>query len=160
MMASTAKQFVDREHGPHGKDRFVVVGDLPVEVAVLLLEAFADEPDVDAPHGAACAGGVPEQARLRELLSRDAGDAGIGRPLEVADGQHLRLVQHRHVDGRADVVVLAHHVCVGQLRIDFLEELRVVLGFGKREDASPLITMALRFLLPMTAPPPSLPKWR
>ena len=45
-----------REHRSHGKDRFVVVGDLPVDIAMLLLEPFTDEPYVDAPHGAAGAG--------------------------------------------------------------------------------------------------------
>ncbi|OPY07085.1 MAG: hypothetical protein A4E66_02103 [Syntrophus sp. PtaB.Bin001] len=121
-----SEAIIDREHRSYGKDRLVIVGDLAIEIAVLLLKAFPYKPDVDAPHRAARAGGIPEQRLFRKLLSRNVTDGGIGRPLEVADGQHLQFVQHCHVYGCADVVVLAHHVGIGELCIDFLKDLRIL----------------------------------
>src|SRR5208283_1829841 len=45
----------------------------------------------------------------------------------------LHLVQDRHVDGCADVMILAHHVGIRKFCIDLLKELRVLFGFVECE---------------------------
>jgi hypothetical protein len=60
-------------------------------------------------HGAARAGGVPEQHVLGEALAADALDAGVRGGLLIAPGQALEFVERGHVPGGAQVVVLANH---------------------------------------------------
>jgi len=66
----------DAEHGAYGKDQFMVVGDLAVYIAVLLLETLPHKADMDAAHGAACAGRVPQEcysANFSPLMPSAAG---------------------------------------------------------------------------------------
>ena len=104
----------------------MIVGNLPVEVAVFLRETFTHEPYVDASHGTARAGAISKQRQLSELFSRNVVHSRVGRPLEITDRQHLCLIQDSHVDRRTNVMVL-HHVLAGHLRVGLLEDLGVVL---------------------------------
>ena len=123
----------DPKHGTDGEDQLKIIRDLAIEITVLLLEPFPHEADMDAAHGASCAGSVSEERDLGEPLTADARDRRICSCLQVPDRQGLDIVQPRNIAGGAEVMVFAHHAGVGHVRIDFFKDFRIFFTLRERE---------------------------
>ena len=123
----------DPKHGADSENKFMVIGDLTVDVAVFFPEAFPHKTDMDAAHRASGAGSVSEQRDLGEPLAGDALGRRIGSCLEVPDRQGLQVIHDPDVAGSAEVMVFAHHVGAGHVLIDFIKDLDIVFAFRKQE---------------------------
>ncbi len=67
----------------------MVIGHLAVQILVLAQKFFPHKPDMDAPHGAACAGCAAQQRRVGKVLARNALNVGIACLLQIPAGQGL-----------------------------------------------------------------------
>ena len=75
--AKNTKGICHPQHGTCGKDWFVVIGDLAVEIVVGLHKFLSHKADMDTAHGASRASGVAQQRIVGKGFTGDACDVRI-----------------------------------------------------------------------------------